>query len=33
MTYLQGDTNGDGTADFQIRIDGLHNLQAGDFLI
>ena len=32
-TYLQGDTDGDGDADFWIRLDGLHNLQASDFLI
>ncbi len=32
-TYVQGDTNGDGVADFMIRLDGLHTLEAGDFLI
>jgi Ca2+-binding RTX toxin-like protein len=33
MTYVEGDTNGDGTADFLIRIDGLHDLQGSDFII
>lgn len=33
VTYLQGDTNGDGAADFLIRIDGLHTLQTSDFVI
>ena len=32
-TYVQGDINGDGAADFMIRIDGLHTLQLGDFMI
>jgi Ca2+-binding RTX toxin-like protein len=32
-TYVMGDTDGDGDADFWIRLDGLHNLQAGDFII
>ncbi|WP_205481134.1 M10 family metallopeptidase [Sphingomonas arenae] len=31
-TYVQGDTNGDGVADFMIRVDGLHTLGTGDFL-
>ncbi len=30
-TYIQGDTNGDGVADFIIRVDGLHTLTASDF--
>lgn len=30
-TYVQGDTNGDGLSDFWIRLDGVINLQAGDF--
>lgn len=30
-TYVQGDTNGDGQADFLIRIDRLHTLGGGDF--
>jgi Ca2+-binding RTX toxin-like protein len=33
MTYLQGDTNGDGAADFLIRVDGLHTLGSSDFVI
>lgn len=32
-TYVQGDTDGDGIGDFLIRLDGLHTLQASDFLI
>ncbi len=32
-TYLSGDTNGDGLADFVIRLDGLHTLQSGDFVL
>ena len=32
-TYLQGDTNGDGLADFLIRLDGLHTLGGGDFML
>jgi serralysin len=32
-TYVQGDTNGDGLADFLIRVDGLHSLGGGDFLL
>ena len=28
---VAGDTNGDGTADFMIRIDGLHALTSSDF--
>jgi Ca2+-binding RTX toxin-like protein len=30
-TYVQGDTDGDGTADFWIRLDGLHALTSSDF--
>jgi hypothetical protein len=30
-TIVEGDTNGDGVADFWIRLDGVHTLQAGDF--
>ena len=33
VTWVQGDTNGDGAADFLIRIDGLHTLTPGDNLI
>ncbi|QNN64238.1 calcium-binding protein [Sphingomonas rhizophila] len=32
-TYVQGDTDGDGKADFWIRIDGLHALAATDFIL
>jgi Ca2+-binding RTX toxin-like protein len=31
-TYVQGDTDGDGVADFWIRGDGLHTLAAADFI-
>ena len=33
VTYLAGDTNGDGTADFVIRIDGLHAITAADLVL
>ncbi|MBV9528972.1 calcium-binding protein, partial [Sphingomonas sp.] len=32
-TYLTGDTNGDGTADFMIRINGLHELTSSDLVL
>jgi Ca2+-binding RTX toxin-like protein len=32
-TYVMGDTNGDGQADFWIRLDGLHTLGSGDFVL
>jgi Ca2+-binding RTX toxin-like protein len=32
-TYLTGDTDGDGTADFMIRLDGTHALVSGDFVL
>jgi len=32
-TYVEGDTNGDGIADFMIRVDGLHTLTSGDFAL
>ncbi|QNM82992.1 cadherin-like domain-containing protein [Sphingomonas sabuli] len=32
-TYVFGDTNGDGTADFAIRVDGSHTFVAGDFIL
>jgi Ca2+-binding RTX toxin-like protein len=32
-TYVQGDTDGDGQADFWIRLDGLHALASGDFVL
>ena len=33
QTYIRIDTDGDGAADLAIRIDGLHSLQASDFII
>ena len=33
FTYVYGDTNGDGVADFMIRLDGLHSLSSGDFVL
>jgi Ca2+-binding RTX toxin-like protein len=32
-THVMGDVDGDGTADFWIRLDGLHTLQGSDFII
>jgi Ca2+-binding RTX toxin-like protein len=32
-TYVEGDTNGDGVADFVIALTGLHTLVAGDFVL
>lgn len=32
-TYVMGDTNGDGIADFMIRLDGHHPLTSGDFVL
>ena len=32
-TFVYGDTNGDGVADFMIRLDGGHALVAGDFVL
>jgi Ca2+-binding RTX toxin-like protein len=32
-TYVEGDTNGDGLADFMIKLDGSHNLTGADFLV
>ncbi|WP_277622509.1 M10 family metallopeptidase C-terminal domain-containing protein [Sphingomonas telluris] len=32
-TYVTGDTNGDGVADFLILLDGTHNLTGSDFLL
>jgi Ca2+-binding RTX toxin-like protein len=31
-TYIQGDTDGDGVADFWLRLDGLHTLDGGNIL-
>ena len=33
QTWIQGDIDGDGVADFLIRIDGLHTLTASDFIL
>ncbi|MDO6963235.1 CAP domain-containing protein [Rhizobium alvei] len=30
-TFIQGDTNGDGSVDFLLRLDGRHAMTAGDF--
>ncbi|HEV2747786.1 MAG TPA: sulfatase-like hydrolase/transferase [Allosphingosinicella sp.] len=32
-SYIEGDTNGDGAADFVIRLDGAHALVAADFVL
>ena len=32
-TFVEGDTDGDGAADFVIRPDGPHTLAAGDFVL
>ncbi len=32
-TYVSGDTDGDGVADFLIRLDGSHALTSGDFVL
>jgi serralysin len=32
-TLVTGDMNGDGFADFMIRLDGSHSLVAGDFIL
>jgi Ca2+-binding RTX toxin-like protein len=32
-TYVEGDTNGDGAADFWIGVDSLHTLAANDFVL
>lgn len=32
-TFDEGNTDGDGTADFVIRLTGLHALVAGDFVL
>lgn len=32
-TYVLGDTDGNGTADFMIRIDGLHTFVSTDFVL
>jgi Ca2+-binding RTX toxin-like protein len=33
ITLITGDTNGDGVADFMIRLNGVHTLIAGDFIL
>jgi serralysin len=32
-TYISGDTNGDGIADFMVRLDGAHALASNDFIL
>ena len=32
-TFVEGDVNGDGKADLVLRLDGLHALVAGDFVL
>jgi len=32
-TIVEGDVNGDGSADFQIEISGITSLQASDFIL
>jgi Ca2+-binding RTX toxin-like protein len=32
-TYLSGDTNGDGIADFMIKLDGVHTLSGTDLVL
>ena len=32
-TYVEGDRNGDGAADFALRLDGLIALTASDFVL
>ena len=32
-TYIEGDLNGNGVADFQIKLTGLHVLQDADFIL
>ena len=32
-TFIYGDNNGDAKADFEIKLTGLHVLEAGDFLL
>jgi hypothetical protein len=33
VTYVEGDTTGDGVADFSIALDGSHALVAADFVL
>ncbi len=33
VTYAQGDTDGDGTADFMIALAGGRGMHAGDFIL
>ncbi|MBM3605168.1 MAG: hypothetical protein FJX25_10565, partial [Alphaproteobacteria bacterium] len=33
VTYIQGDTNGDGNFDFSIRVNGLRTFTASDFIL
>ncbi len=33
QTWLEADLNGDGVADFSIRLNGLHAVQAADLVL
>jgi Ca2+-binding RTX toxin-like protein len=33
QTYVEGDVNGDGAADFSLVLTGLHTLAAADFML
>jgi hypothetical protein len=33
VTLVEGDVNGDGKADFQIELSGLHTLTGADFIL
>ena len=33
VTWVEGDVNGDGVADFALRVNGSHTLQASDFIL
>jgi len=33
MTIVEGDVNGDGSADFMIELSGLHKMKTGDFVM
>jgi hypothetical protein len=33
VTYVQGDTRGDGAYNFSIALEGVHSLNAGDFIL
>jgi hypothetical protein len=33
VTFVQGDTNGDGKADFKLELKGVIDLSKGDFVL